>query len=161
MKTHWKKLTNPDYLGAYSLGDKKEEVIKILSVSKEMVKGTGGTSQECIVAKVHNNKPMILNKTNCKIIQKMTGTPFIEDWKGLSVTIYVAQVSAFGDVVDALRVRSKLPVIQKPTIANERFEKALIMIKAGNEQVKKDLAKFSLTPEQASKLKENATAKSA
>lgn len=27
MKTHWKKLTNPDYLGAYSLDDPSKTII--------------------------------------------------------------------------------------------------------------------------------------
>ena len=70
MKTHWKKLTNPNYLGAYSLGDKQELNVTIDYVVRENVIGAGGKSEECTVAHMAKGKPMILNNTNCKIIAK-------------------------------------------------------------------------------------------
>ena len=40
--THWKKLTNPDYLGAYSFNPGEEKILRIKSVSQELVVGTDG-----------------------------------------------------------------------------------------------------------------------
>lgn len=108
--THWKKLTNPDYLGAYSFNPGEEKILRIKSVSQELVVGTDGKKEQCTVAHFDGGeKPMILNRTNCKAISKIYNTPYIEDWTGKRVTIYVAQVKAFGEVVDALRIRPKKP----------------------------------------------------
>lgn len=117
-KTHWKKLTNPDYLGAYSFasGDGYEEkVVKITTVRQEKVTGPDGKQEMCMVAHLADGlKPMILNRTNCKAIEKVSGSPFIEAWAGVCVTVYVAKVKAFGDVVDALRIRPTKPKAVEP-----------------------------------------------
>jgi hypothetical protein len=61
-----------------------------------------------IIAKIVGaKKPMILNKTNCKIIAKIHDTPYIEQWAGKSILIYAAKVKAFGEMVDALRVKNQ------------------------------------------------------
>jgi hypothetical protein len=109
MKTHWKKLTNPDYLGSYDFEPNEKRVVTILNVTREMITGAEGKKEECTIAKLHNSKPMILNKTNCKAITKAYGTPYIEDWVNIPITLYVAKVKAFGDTVDALRVELTKP----------------------------------------------------
>lgn len=106
--THWKKLTNPNYLGSYSLNPGEDLTVKIIRVQKELVTGSGGEKEECIVATLENQKPLILNKTNCKTIEKLFGTPYIEDWSGKKITLYAEKVKAFGEVVDALRVRKQV-----------------------------------------------------
>lgn len=114
-KTHWKKNFNYDYHGSYSLMPEQEVVLTISKVGKETVTGSGGSKEECTVCHFSEaingeKKPMILNKTNCKTIEKLYGTPFIEDWVGKRVTVYVEQgIKAFGDVVDALRIRPSIP----------------------------------------------------
>lgn len=51
-------------------------------------------------------KPMILNATNSKVIHRITGTPFIEEWGGTRVTIYVDNNVRFGrETVEGLRIR--------------------------------------------------------
>lgn len=105
-KTHWKKLHNPDYLGSYSLDPGKDLTVEIVSVSKQIVKGSDGKEDECIVAVLKGQKPMILNTTNCKTISSVFETPYIEEWKGKSITLYTQKIKAFGELVDALRVRS-------------------------------------------------------
>jgi hypothetical protein len=50
---------------------------------------------------------MIINKTNAKIITKILDTPYIEHWAGKSIIIYAAKVRAFGETVDALRVKNQ------------------------------------------------------
>ena len=59
--THWKKLINPDYLGAYSLDGMKELNVTIEKVVREMVTGTGGKKEECTVAYLKNQKPFIVS----------------------------------------------------------------------------------------------------
>lgn len=105
--THWKKLTNPNYIGSEILQPGQELKLEIEKVQKEQVKTAEGT-QECVVAYFKNGKKgMILNKTNMKIITKSLDTPYIEQWIGKSITIYAAKVRAFGEMVEALRVKAK------------------------------------------------------
>lgn len=108
--THWKKLTNPNYIGAHDFQPGQELTVTIESVASELVKHFDGKSVEedtCIIAKLKGaKKPMIVNKTNAKIITKNLGTPYIEEWAGKQITLYVAKVRAFGETVDAIRVKS-------------------------------------------------------
>lgn len=116
-KTHWKKLTNPNYLGAYALDEGKDLIATIQFVRREMVTGADGKREECMV--VHfvepTIKPMILNATNAKTITKLYKTPYIEEWANRSIQLYVAQVKAFGEVTDALRIRPYLPKVKVKT----------------------------------------------
>ena len=41
-KTHWKKLQNPDYLGAYALENGKDLIATIKTVGLEMIIGADG-----------------------------------------------------------------------------------------------------------------------
>jgi len=110
MVTHWKKLTSQNYMGAYDLQPDQEVKVKIESVKQEMVKFFDGKKVEesdCLVARyVGAKKPMILNKTNCKIITRKFGTPYVEEWIGKEIIIYAAKVKAFGEVTDALRIKA-------------------------------------------------------
>ena len=106
-KTHWKKLTNPNYLGAYSLEDGQDIILTIAYVRQEDVIGSDGKKEECAVChfKERDFKPMILNVTNMKAIAKVVGSPYIDDWAGHRIQIGTEQVRAYGTITDALRVR--------------------------------------------------------
>ena len=153
MKTHWKQLINPDYLGAYSLPDGKDITVKITKVVREMVTSVGGKQEECTVAHLENQKPMILNVTNSKMIQKIYGTPYIEDWAGKEITIYAATTKLKGDDVECLRIRPKAP--SKPVLEynTKDYEKVLAAIMGGYtiEQVR---TKWQISKELEKKINE-------
>ena len=108
-KTHWKALTNPNYLGAYAFQPGEEKTVTIKEVKRETVQNERG-KEECTVAYfIEDIKPLILNKTNGDAISKVWGTPYIEDWSGKKITLKVKKVSAFGDMVDAVRVSKERP----------------------------------------------------
>ena len=113
--THWKKLTNPDYLGAYALQPGQELIVTIKGVANEVVTGTDGKKETCSVMHFTEDvKPLVLNATNSKTITKLLKTPYIEQWAGRKIQLYVERgIKAFGDVVDAIRVRPFLPVAQE------------------------------------------------
>jgi hypothetical protein len=108
--THWKKLTNPNYVGAHDFQPNQELTVTIERITNEVVKCLDGAKvkeEQCVIAYFKGaQKPMILNKTNCKIIARNLSTPYVEKWVGGQITLYVAKVKAFGEVVDALRVKS-------------------------------------------------------
>lgn len=116
-KTHWKTLDNPNYLGAYSLqdGENKEIDVIIERVIIEKLKGTKDGDQGK-VAYLKGLKPMILNATNCKVITKLFSTPYVDDWAGKKITLYVAKIRAFGEDMEALRVKTTAPVIVLPEL---------------------------------------------
>ena len=138
-KTHWKKNFDYNYLGAYSLNEGQEITLTIQSVKKEVVTIKNGQKEDCTLCIFKENvngekKPMILNKTNCKVIQKLYNTPFIEEWVNKRITLYVDNnVQAFGDVVDALRIKQIAPPIKKPDLnpTSPKWETAKERVKEG------------------------------
>lgn len=118
-KTTWWKMVDLNYLGSYSLGNTEggysDIVLTIKSVKQEKVNGAEGRSEMCMVMRfVEDVKPMIVNATNAKTIQKVIGSPYIEDWAGHKIQIGVEKVKAFGDMHDALRVRKFPPRVKTP-----------------------------------------------
>ena len=116
-ETHWREFHETDYLGAHDLvADGVKEVnLKITSAQKQTVKDQNGKNEVCLVCNFEGSKPMILNATNCKAIEKVASTPFIENWKGTTVSIYILEgIKAFGKVVDGLRIKEFAPKIVIP-----------------------------------------------
>lgn len=114
-KTHWKSQFNYDYLGAYSLPEGKDIILTIDFARKEMITGNNGKKEECLICYFKEDvKPMVINKTNCKTIEKLYHTPYIEDWGGHVIQVGASKVNAFGEQVDALRVRKFPPKLNKP-----------------------------------------------
>jgi hypothetical protein len=122
--THWKSLTNPDYIGAYAFEPGQEIIVTIKGVANEVVIGTDGKKETCSVMHfVEDIKPLVLNATNSKTITKLLKTPYIEEWQGRKIQLYVQKgIKAFGDIVDAVRVRDFLPV-EKELICADCGEK--------------------------------------
>jgi hypothetical protein len=57
---------------------------------------------------------MILNAGNSRIMKKLTGSPYIDDWSNVPVTVFVDQNVRFGrDTVEGLRINAEKPRIQK------------------------------------------------
>ena len=145
--THWKKLTNPDYIGAYSLLPGEERIVEIVSVSRKMVKGEGGKEEECTVATLKNEKPFILNNTNCKTLTRIYGTPYIEQWYGKSIIIYAAKIKAFGEEMEALRIRNTKPPLPVLEPNSEKWKGAIAALIAATVTMEQIESRYYLTPE--------------
>ena len=145
-KTHWKKLHNPDYLGAYSL-DESTMVVEIKKVEKRQIPGADGKKDDAVVAELVGQKPMILNATNMKTIASLYGN-YIEDWVGKKITLFVATVKAFGTTTDALRVEAKIPKSGLPELTpnHPKWGEAKASIEKGftPEQIR---TRYQLSPE--------------
>lgn len=116
--THWKKLDNPDYLGAYAFQPDEVKTVTISGVKREIVCSPEGKKQEKTVVRFADGvKPLVLNSGNGKMISKVLGTSYIEEWTGGRIMLHVEKVKAFGDVVDAVRVmRDKPPAVKKEPV---------------------------------------------
>lgn len=111
-KTHWKKIvSDPNYLGEADFNEGEEKVATIASVNQsETVTTAEGKSQKAVVHFAENLKPMILNVARSKAIEKVAGSPYFEDWKGVRVQLYIEHnIKAFGELVSAVRVRPRKP----------------------------------------------------
>ena len=108
-KTHFRKLFNPLYLGAHDLEQGKEYKVSIEKIDRDVeVIGEGGKKQKkAIVHFKGATKPMILNSVNSKMIAKLSGTNFIEEWVGKAFIIKVVQERNFGELMDVIRVLNK------------------------------------------------------
>jgi hypothetical protein len=127
-QTHWKKAFNKDYLGSHDLEPGQDLIAVIKSVGVIQVVDPKGDKSPCNVAHFAGNiKPMILNSTACKQMRGWTGSPYIEDWIKVPVQIFILDgVRAFGEVVEALRLRPMQPRTEKPvlTVNHDRWEQA-------------------------------------
>lgn len=151
-KTHYKKLQNPDYIGAYALEPGKDLTVTIESVQLEQITGAEGKKEMATVAKLKGQKPFIINSTNAKMITKLANSPYIEDWKGVSITLYAAKVKAFGDIVEALRIRPTPPKKEQLTPTHPAWAKAVDGIKKGSVTIEQVKAKYELTKENETEL---------
>jgi len=155
MKTHWKKLNNPDYIGAYELMGVCDELkVKIKDVKQMKVKGTDGKEELCTVAFLDGQKPMILNSTNCKTITAIYQTPFIEEWKGKEIILFVAKIKAFGDVVDALRIKPIAPGKEILDSNHPKFADAKKAIQAKSATIEQIKKKYEVSSETENLLKD-------
>lgn len=159
--THWKKLHNPDYIGAYAFDPGQEIVATIKSVAEELVMGPDSKKEKCCVARFveADIKPLICNVTNSKAITLVAGSPYIEKWPGVRIQLYVAQVKAFGDVVDAVRVRTRPPKPTKKdslTPTHSRWAGAAQSLASGETTIEQIQKHFELSDEDKSKLVDEA-----
>lgn len=152
-KTHWKRLINPLYLGAYSLPPGGDLTVRIDYVARELVKGTDGKEEECTVARMVDEKPMILNRTNSKSIARLYG-PYIEDWAGKEITLFATKTKVAKEVVECLRIRPAVTPTQasKPGLSAQRFRAALASVASKERSAQFVRHNFRLTEDQEREL---------
>jgi hypothetical protein len=151
MKTHWKKTMNPNYLGAYALEPNQDLIVEITEVKTESVMNADGRNEECLVAHLKDQKPLIVNKTNAKAIAKVCGSNYIEDWKGKQIALYISNVKAFGELVEAIRVRTVPPKAKSKRKLNEDdFKKLVKAVADGSYNLDDALSNFVLNDAQRS-----------
>lgn len=154
-KTPWQKLFDPNYLGSWSLEPKEELTATITRTETQKVRNNKGEEKDKIV--IHLDRaprnglhlPMIVgNKENARMMERIAGSAYIEDWVGKKICVFVAKVKAFGEMTEALRIRQ--PANLK-TLPNDRFAKMLKAIKDGQFTVEQ-ARDFNLTTEQEQQL---------
>lgn len=155
-KTHIRRLSNPNYIGSYELmtgGDPKDMVVTIEKIVKEPVQN-GDKKEDATVMYIKGQKPMIINATNRKSLIKATGSVYIEDMTGKKVTLFVSKVRAFGETVDALRIRPEPPVITIPELTPDhpRWNDAKVALKAGNTTIEAIKKSYKLSPKNEKEL---------
>ena len=142
---------NPNYLGAYALEPNQDLIVEITEVKTESVMNADGRNEECLVAHLKDQKPLIVNKTNAKAIAKVCGSNYIEDWKGKQIALYISNVKAFGELVEAIRVRTVAPKAKsKRKLNDDDFKKLVKAVADGSYLLEDAVANFVLNDSQRS-----------
>ena len=141
--THWKGQVNPDYLGAYAIPPEGSLILTIKMVRKELVSSPTGEKKECLVVHwMESFKPMVCNRTNGKTIERVVKSPYIEQWVGKKVELYSSRVKAFGEEMDALRVKAIAPEVllidTKPAIEKLKTSTTLEELKVAYTSLTQD-----------------------
>ena len=158
-KTHWKKVFNKDYLGSHDLDNDKDLVVEIDRVEIRTVKDSSGKDGKCNVAIFKGKvKPMILNVTNCKVIKNFSGSNYIEEWSNIPITIYSKQIKAFGEEMEALRIRERQPNLQKEKLTPDhpKWNDAVKYLGQPDSLLGNILKRYDMTPANVQKIQEAA-----
>lgn len=108
--THYRKAFDSPYLSSADIVGPTALTIKSVRFEPDRTKKTKDSFNtahftEKEIRPGEKLKPMILNATNSKMLAKITGTPFIEEWSDIAVTVYVDKAVRFGkDTVEGLRL---------------------------------------------------------
>lgn len=157
-KTHFKKAFNSPYLSSADIVGPTTLTIARVALEADKTKKTKDLFNTAYFAEREIRpgeklKPMILNVTNSKTLKSLTNSPFIEDWQGVKVTIYVDPNVKFGrEVMEGLRISPKAPVVAYLTPDNARAwgNAKTAYIRDGSLDAVK--ARVSISPEHEAKL---------
>lgn len=102
---------NPNYLGSWDLDELpgRELILTIKNIVDEDVVTNGSKEKNTVCYWSEDYKPMIFNVTNKKTLCRLYKTKDTEKLAGKRVSIGIDKVKAFGDIYDALRIRSRIP----------------------------------------------------
>lgn len=114
----YRKFMDKNYLGSWDIPEGEDLVLTIDHAEQNEVQNKQGKDNKLVIHFVEEYKPMILNKTNSDSISKAVGSKRVEKWKGQPISIYVANVTAFGGTTDALRIRDYAPKVTKAVCAD-------------------------------------------
>lgn len=151
-KTHYRKVFKSDHLGVADLEDFVEEGkslnFVITQVKQEINVSVAGRKGNHNIAYFKEPiKPLVLNSTNSKRVKAFAGgSPFVEDWKNIPVTLYIDNsVKMKGEVVGGVRISPQQPNIgkPKPVFTKDNFESA----KNAGADIAKVKTVYSTTPD--------------
>lgn len=121
-KTHYRKAFNSPYLSSADIVEPTVLTIAHVALESDKSKKTKDEFNtvyfvEKEIRQGEQLKPMILNAVNSRTLKALTGSPWIEDWKNIPVTIYVDHNVRFGrDMVEGLRISTERPQQRMPVL---------------------------------------------
>ena len=97
------------YMKAEDFGEGETKIFTIRNYElEEMGQGKDKQAKPVLYFREQDSKPLVLNKTNGALIGKFYGDD-LDDWIGKKIALYAIEVESFGDVVRAIRVKTKQP----------------------------------------------------
>lgn len=151
--TNYRNVYKSDHLGVIDLEEMIESgnklIFTIREVKQELGTKVAGSKIDANICYFQEPiKPLVLNSTNAKVLKNLTKSAFIENWKGLTIELYIdPTVKMKGDVVGGVRIKPTLAIKQMPLFSESNFEKA----KSANATVDRIKQSYQLTPEMEQK----------
>ena len=124
-KTHYRKAFNSPYLSSADITEPVILTILRVLLEKDQTNKTKDAFNTAYFMEKEIRageilKPMILNATNSRTMKDLTGTPFIDDWENVPVTVYVDANVRFGkSTVEGLRISKEPPRMIKPELEQD------------------------------------------
>lgn len=132
-KTHYRKAFNSPYLSSADVVEPTVLTIKHVKLEGDKSKKSKDVFNtayfvEQSLREGEALKPMILNAHNSKVLKSLSGSPWIDDWANIPVTIYVDSNVRFGrDTVEGLRISIEPPNIRRSLEkGTQQFENAIL-----------------------------------
>jgi hypothetical protein len=157
-KTHYRKAFNSPYLSSADIVEPTVLTISKVKLEIDKTKKTKDYFNTAYFAEKEIRpgeqlKPMILNATNSKTMKTLTGSPFIEDWIEISVTVFVDNNVRFGNqTMDGLRISPRKPDIKflEPSMTHawDNAKKAYLR----DNSLDAVLSRIKITPENQERL---------
>lgn len=122
-KTHYRKAFDSPYLSSADIVEPTVLTVRFVRLEADRTKKTKDEFNTAYFVEKELRpgealKPMILNATNSKTMRQLSGSPFIDDWNGVRITVYVDDKVRFGkETVEGLRISPHAP--SKPTLTPE------------------------------------------
>jgi len=151
--SHWRTMfADEKYLGAYSLekdGKYDAVIVTIESIYVGDFLSQGGKEKRPFAKFKEFEKPMVINRTNFKRLEKFFQSFDPTLYAGKQIVLGVENVSSPEGMVPALRFSTRpLPVAQKPELPAAALAKAIESVKSGKRSIEDIEAKYSLTADQ-------------
>ena len=114
-KTHYRKAFDSPYLSSADIVEPTVLTVARVTLESDRTKKTKDKFNTAYFVERELRpgeilKPMILNATNSKTLKALTGTPFIDDWRDVRITVYVDPQVRFGkETVEGLRISPHAP----------------------------------------------------
>ena len=121
-KTHYRKVFKSDHLGVADLEDFLENgsnlIFTVKHVRQERGAKVAGKKIDANIAYfVESIKPLVLNAGNSKVMHKLTGTCFVEDWQNIPIKLYInSNVKMKGETTSGLRIDPNPVRLQKQVL---------------------------------------------
>lgn len=125
-KTHYRKAFDSPYLSSADIVEPTILTISRAVLENDKTKKTKDVFntayfEEKELRPGEKLKPMILNATNSKMLKSITGSPFLEDWIGVKVTVFVDKNVRFGkESVEGLRISPAR--VTKPALTPDKTQ---------------------------------------
>jgi len=120
-KTHWKKNVDSNFISGEDLVAELKGLKKSMRVVVERFDDRE-TFDQSTQSKIQKSalylkelggkslyKPVLLNKTNAMFFEKVTGSPYLDDWTGVEVILFAQVDSRHGHVV---RFKKAAPIVK-------------------------------------------------
>ena len=121
-KTHYRKVFKSDHLGVADLEDLLEAgsslIFTISHVKQEFGARVAGKKGNFNIAYFKEDiKPWVINAGNGKIMKKFANSPYVDDWKDITIKLYIDPSAKMkGEVVGGVRISPEQPSLVKPEL---------------------------------------------